>query len=185
MNRYAPLLNWTDQNVFDWLMGMVEDDVRAVLKDLLQVTSQLVGVYGVKREPVGLGIWPPKITMIRFGCVGCPAVGTDKVMTSHKRERPELVPLEQLYGLWDQARAYHNRVWKDKDGKKRFGPIKMEVRKRLFARFLKIQERSGLRLIRDEDEAFIRGCWDRKVYPRGWSEEDELRCAHFREKGME
>jgi len=29
-------------------------------------------------------------------------------------------------------------------------------------------------LVRPEDIAFIHDCWERKVYPRGWSEADEL-----------
>ncbi len=185
MNRYPPILEWTDQNVFDWLMGMTEDRVRKQMKDLLQITTQLVGVYGVKREPIGLGIWPPKITMIRFGCVGCPAVKTDKVIHSHKKQRPELAPLEMLYNLWDRCRSYRNRIWKEKEGKKRFGPIKMEVRKNLFDKFLNIQRLSGLKLINSEDECFIRECWDKGTYPRGWTAEDEARCASYREKGME
>ncbi len=50
----------------------------------------------------------------------------------------------------------------------------MEVRQRLFARVLDIQRRAGVVLVTPEDEAFIRQCWAEKVYPRGWSEADEL-----------
>jgi hypothetical protein len=28
-------------------------------------------------------------------------------------------------------------------------------------------------LVKEEDIAFIHQCWENKVYPRGWSEEDE------------
>lgn len=49
----------------------------------------------------------------------------------------------------------------------------MEVRKRLFERVMDIQRRAGVVLITPEDEAFIRDCWERKIYPRGWSEKDE------------
>jgi hypothetical protein len=53
------------------------------------------------------------------------------------------------------------------------GPIRMEARKRLFARVMDIQRRAGVVLVTPEDEAFIRDCWARRVYPRGWSEADE------------
>jgi hypothetical protein len=49
----------------------------------------------------------------------------------------------------------------------------LDVRKRLFERVMDIQRRSGVILITPEDEAFIRQCWENKVYPRGWSEADE------------
>ncbi len=37
-----------------------------------------------------------------------------------------------------------------------------------------IQRRAGVVLITPDDEAFIRSCWERKVYPKGWNELDEL-----------
>lgn len=42
---------------------------------------------------------------------------------------------------------------------------------------MNIQRRAGIVLITPEDEAFIRDCWDRKVYPRGWTEADEEQKA--------
>jgi len=38
---------------------------------------------------------------------------------------------------------------------------------------LDIQAQSGVTLVTPEDIAFIHDCWERKVYPRGWSEADE------------
>jgi hypothetical protein len=49
----------------------------------------------------------------------------------------------------------------------------MTARQRLFAELLDIQEKAGVMLVTPEDEVFIRDCWKRKVYPRGWSEADE------------
>lgn len=65
---------------------------------------------------------------------------------------------------------------------KQYGPIRMEVRKRLFDRIVDIQRRAGVVLVTQDDEVFIRQCWADKVYPRGWSEADESVVAE--EKGV-
>jgi DNA sulfur modification protein DndC len=170
--KYSPILHWKTCQVIDWLSGMVYKEVRDLMGDIFPVTQRLVEIYGVT---MAVNLWEEQevLTAARFGCIGCPAIGV-------KREPPRSVirrngrgsPLNELYDVWHEARLPKNRCVNMQDG--HFGPIRMEVRKVLFARVLDIQQRAGIVLITPEDEAFIRDCWARNVYPRGWSEADEL-----------
>ena len=91
------------------------------------------------------------------------------------RRNGEGHPLNELYDVWFEARLPQNRCVNLKKGRVGMpGPIRLEARKRLFARVMDVQARAGVVLVTPEDEAFIRRCWADKVYPRGWSEADEL-----------
>lgn len=81
----------------------------------------------------------------------------------------------KLYAVMHDARRLVNRAcrFNVKKNKWGYGPIRMAVRKQLFARIMDIQRRAGIVLITPEDDRFIKQCWRKKVYPRGWSEEDE------------
>ena len=168
---YAPIVNWRTCQVVEWLGGVVSG-----MDDVWEVTKKLLDTYEVRTEH-GFEFFPPKITTRRFGCIGCPAWNDARVTPQQMRRMPSLAAIDRIYGIWAMARLPENRLFKFKDKRKIRGPIKMEVRKRLFARFMEIQAKCGLVLVTPEDEQFIRECWERKVYPRGWSAEDEVRCA--------
>jgi len=172
---YGPIITWTVCKVVEWLEGKAGDDVNAVIGDMLPAMRELVDVYEVRRGQVTLFDEPPTVSAMRFGCVGCPAISSDKVSRSRRlRHRADYSHLRRLYGIWRQLYKPQNRcVWIEK-GKHGMGPLRMETRKRYFPELLDIQASAGVTLVTAEDEAFIRDCWVRKVYPRGWSEADEL-----------
>lgn len=176
-NTYSPIKEWPTCEVIDWLNGLVGSDVRAVMGDVFDVTKQLVEVYGFRAgQPSFATFGDSEIISARFGCIGCPAIGAESyaprvVIARNGKESP----LNELYSVWYEARLPQNRLVNQnprKFGKP--GPIRMEARKRLFARVMDIQQRAGIMLITPEDEKFIRKCWRDKVYPRGWHRGHEL-----------
>jgi DNA sulfur modification protein DndC len=173
--RYSPILHWQTCHVFDWLDGLVNKEIVALMSDVFAVTKRLVEVYGVQRAAT-LFDYEEVVSTARFGCIGCPAIGAEaSPPRSVVRRNGEGSSLNELYAVWYEARKPENRlVWVNGNGKAVMGPIKLEVRKRLFERIMDIQRRAGVVLIIPEDEAFIRRCWENKVYPRYWSEDDEL-----------
>jgi len=172
--RYSPLLQWKTCQVIDWLNGHVGSKVRDVMENVFALTRQLVDLYGI-RTATNLFEETEVLSQARFGCVGCPAIGKEShAPASVMRRNGAGSPLNELYDVWFEARKAENRLIGWRKGKAIKGPIRMEARKRLFDRVIGIQERSGVTLVTPEDEAFIRGCWERNVYPRGWSESDEV-----------
>lgn len=178
---YSPLLQWTTYHVLDWLNGSVLDrNGKQMMADVFAVTKKLVGVYGCRiGQPSFAEFGEPELEMARFGCIGCPAIGANAEPPKSvvKRHGPNH-PLNELYAVWFEARKRENRCWRwhPKAARTRnfgFGPIKMAARKALFERVQDIERRAGVTLITDEDEAFIRECWEKKIYPKGWSESDE------------
>ena len=182
---YGPIITWTICKVIEWLEGKA--GVNDAIPDLLPMMQELVSVYEVKKGQDGFFGVPPKVTALRFGCIGCPAISNEKVTKSRGASRhPQWMHLRRIHEIWKQLYLRRNRCCRIRqtDGKRYgkeykagyvgYGPVRMEVRKRYFAELLDIQRQSGVTLVTAEDEAFIRDCWERKVYPRGWSEADEL-----------
>lgn len=175
---YSPLLHWTTCQVIDWLNGWVEIEG---MEDILLITRRLVDIYAVKVHHNNLDFHEPEVSAGRFGCIGCPAI-------SAHREPPVSVqmrngtssPLNELYDVWYESRLRRNRCFRPKEMKRKnarrdgYGPIRLHVRKQLFRRVMDIQKRAGVVLVTPEDEKFIKSCWRKKVYPRGWSAADEL-----------
>ena len=171
---YSPILNWRTCQVIDWLNGTVKKGIRELMADVFAITKVLVEVYGVRYGQPVFEFAEPEVETARFGCIGCPAIGAEREAPRSVRRRVgDVHPICELYDVWFEARQRGNRICAPETNPG-FGPIRMEVRKRLFARVMDIQQRAGIVLITPEDEAFIRDCWDKKVYPRGWSEADEL-----------
>ena len=171
---YSPIIQWTTCQVIDWLNGQTE--AAKDIPDIVAITKELVAVYGMKiGQPSFSTFGEPEIRSARFGCTGCPAIGVGpEAPRSVVSRYGEDSPLNELYEIWHDARKAENRLGKVKSsGKWCRGPLKMAVRKVLFERVMDIQGRAGVVLITPEDEAFIRRCWENKVYPRGWSEADE------------
>lgn len=173
-NTYGPILHWTTCHVWDWLYGSVPREITSIMKDTLAITRKLHDIYDVRVDRDVFDWADPVVTSARFGCIGCPAIASDREApeSSVKRHGSDS-PLNEIYDVWFEARRRDNRCVKNADGKDGRGPIRMSVRKVLFERIMEIQRRAGVVLVTPEDEAFIRDCWARKVYPRGWSEADE------------
>jgi DNA sulfur modification protein DndC len=170
---YSPLLCWTTCQVLDWLQGDVGREARALLADLLPLTRQLVAVYGFETAATLFGE-RELVRSSRFGCVGCPAIGAEAhAPASVVRRNGPGSPLNDLYAVWHEARQPGSRLVGFRRGKPVLGPLRMDARRRLFARVADVQARAGVVLVTPEDEGFIRDCWARRVYPRGWSEADE------------
>jgi DNA sulfur modification protein DndC len=173
---YSPIVEWTDCQVFDWLIGGVSKQVLHCLLPFRPIMQELVRLYNVKKGPSTLDdkVFKRDIKMQRFGCIGCPAVSVNSSIRNVRENDPSKIPfIKKIYRLWYQIWEVGNRL-KPREGKKS-SPIKMESRKRLFVELLKIQEQSGMVLVTEKDIQFIYKCWEDKVYPRGWSEADERR----------
>lgn len=179
---YSPIVNWRTCQVTDWIGGLVGRDVRDLMGDVFDITRRLIVAYDFAFATT---IFDERevVSAARFGCTGCPAIGATS-------EPPRVVvsrygpghPIGELYDVWFEARKPENRCYRaprpGQGGKALFrkgcyGPIRLAARPVLFDRVMDIQRRAGVVLVTPEDEAFIRDCWARKVYPRGWSEADE------------
>lgn len=174
-HTYSPIINWSLCQVIDWLNGSVDREVREVMGDIFDLTKHLVSIYGMKiGQPSFAEFGEPEIKAARFGCIGCPAISATREPPKSSIQRYGATsPLNELYDVWFEARRRVNRCYRIRNGKGGYGPIRMAVRAQLFARVMDIQHRACVILVTREDEAFIRDCWARKVYPRGWSEADE------------
>lgn len=172
-NTYSPLINWTMCNVIDLLNGIVSRRYSELMDDVIPITRRLVAIYDVAIGQDGLFEEVEKeVSAARFGCIGCPAIASEPwAPRSIVKRNGTNSPLNEIYQVWFEARRRDNRLVNLRTGGR--GPIKMTVRRILFERVMDIQRRAGVLLISPEDEAFIRDCWARKVYPRGWSEADE------------
>lgn len=173
-STYDPIINWRTCNVVDWLNGLVDRNTRRTLSDLRPLTKELLDIYDVRVNTAVFDFSEPKIDAARFGCIGCPAICSERAPPKSVVARNGFdSPLNELYDVWFEARRRDNRLVRYKAGKDGRGPIKMAVRRVLFDRVIDIQQRAGVVLVTPEDEAFIKQCWANKVYPRGWSEADE------------
>lgn len=182
---YSPILTWTTCQVIDWLNGVAMGKKETgKIRDLIAITRKLIEIYAVRIGQTGFtfdeGSVEPEVRASRFGCIGCPAIQAERhaPIGTTIRNGAESA-LNELYDVWFEARMRRNRLFRLRpsytgESAHGFGPIKLEIRKVLFARVMDIQRRAGVVLITPEDEAFIRQCWANKVYPRGWSEADEL-----------
>lgn len=168
-NVYGPIMNWRTCQVIDWLSG----ERRLDIPDLIDIVRELLHVYEIKFGPRGFGIGPPKVSALRFGCIGCPAIGRDKMTSKQLADNPQWKILRQLYVIWEKLRHRRNRL-PPKRKMRLPGPIRMVARQYFFTELLDVQKQSGVCLVTDEDELYIRDCWQNKVYPRGWSVEDDL-----------
>lgn len=180
-DTYGPIIHWSTCNVIGWITGEDNNAERRHLTDILPLTKRLIDIYEVKFGDVGFvdvtdKAWvPPQIKAARFGCNGCPAIeASDEAPRSVVSRNGPGSPFNEIYAVWHEARKRINRL--RRVGHDGAGPIKMAVRKILFERIMDIQRRAGVMLINLDDQSYIRGCWARNIYPRGWSAEDELTC---------
>ncbi len=178
-NLFSPIINWTTCQVVDWLNGMVARDVYVLMQDIFTITGKLVEIYEVKIGQQGFGIGEePEVEAARFGCQGCPAIAAGIMPPKAVVRRNGIdSPLTEIYSVWFDARKKENRLFRVHNTQTGIGPIKMAYRHVMFDRIMDIQQRSGIILITEADQEYIRQCWVNKVYPRGWSEADELTPA--------
>jgi 3'-phosphoadenosine 5'-phosphosulfate sulfotransferase (PAPS reductase)/FAD synthetase len=186
-NIYGPIINWSVQDVFDWLSGnlpgSVGEKIQKVNSDLIEIATGLLDVYGVKKG-MKIGDGCSKSGSVRFGCIGCPALVKDKVLEKNVLlDAATYKPLKRLYHIWKLCRLQTNRLKRPIAQKKiertgkivgfglrtfEFGPMRMDVRQELFHKVMQIQNESGVEIMTKADIAFIKQCWVDKVYPRGW-----------------
>jgi len=178
---YSPIINWSTCMVIDWLNGIVDRETHDLMADVFEVTRELAAVYGFRTGQPTFSEWgEAEVQASRFGCRGCPAIGAEaEAPRSVVNRNGKDSPLNEIYAVWHEAREPHSRIKKYKFSRKQgkfvwmLGCLRMDARKRLFDRIMDIQVRAGVRLVTPAEEKFIRQCWERKVYPRGYSEADE------------
>lgn len=172
---YSPIINWRTCWLIDWLNGAVSRKDAQLMRDVFAVTKKLVEIYDVRYGQPDFDGDVRVESVARFGCQGCPAIEESATAPKNVVKRNGVgSPLNELYAVWHEARKPQNRLVRiTQEGRAFYGALKMESRKRLFEMVMDIQRRSGMTLITEEDEAFIRQCWVNGVYPRGYSAESE------------
>jgi DNA sulfur modification protein DndC len=197
---YAPLANWRNCAVWDWLSickRRTGIDVSG-LSDMYFISSE-EATTDEKYLSASRGDWDYFDELIdansRSGCIGCPVVShdfaLDRICT--KPEWSYLTPLKELRPLYWELRAHKHRLRmppgeKRKDGSRcanqcRVGPLQIASREWAMEKILGIQRRVNtaaamagrpeIALIDREEEAVIRKMIAGRVFPRKWSG-DEL-----------
>lgn len=189
---YGPVVTWRAFEVLEWLDGDFQKscdkktfeavvnklgDPAHVLSDLIPIMQDLVKVYEPQYGPKGFGLVPPSVRMIRFGCIGCPALVRDKVIAKKAMKDPRFSAVNRVYAIWEELRKGYNRLQRPDSKKKggiKWGPPKLAVRQKMFKVLLEIQEQSGVEIVTPEDIKLIRKRWRTgRCYTRGWSKEDD------------
>ncbi len=158
----APLLHWRLCHVYDWLYF---DDARHGLD-----TTGIAAVYGEDD--------------VRTGCVGCNLASRDNALERLIRQ-PEwehLRPLLEIKPLFAELKMAKHRKRKSEpemrqDGQwaqnvQRLGPLTMEARAYGLERIKDIQQRAGVDLVDEDEEARIRELWALNTWPNKWTGEE-------------
>lgn len=162
----APLLHWRVCHVYDWLYFEQR-------RHGYEEVAGIAAVYGDSD--------------VRTGCIGCNLASKDVALERlvQKQEWGHLKPLLELRALFRELKKPKWRKRKAapekrKDGKfskngQRMGPLTMAARTYGLEKVLDIQDRAGVDLINDEEEARIREMWGLDMWPRKW-DGDEIRA---------
>jgi DNA sulfur modification protein DndC len=158
----APLLHWRLCHVYDWLyfeQGRHGYDV-----------SDIAVIYGDGD--------------VRTGCVECNLASRDTAL-EHLIRDPDWEHLRPLLELKPLYAELKNPKWRKRkidpeirqDGQysenvQRMGPLTMEGRAYGLERVLGIQQRAGVDLINQVEEARIRELWALDTWPNKWSSDD-------------
>lgn len=157
----APLLHWRLCHVYDWLYL---DDRHGF------DTTAIAAIYGEDD--------------VRTGCVGCNLASRDVALERLIRhpDWQHLTPLMELKPLYAELKQPRWRKRKTEpemrqDGQwshnvQRLGPLTMAARSYGLERVLDIQQRAGVDLINEKEEARIRELWSLDTWPRKWSSDD-------------
>lgn len=162
----APLLHWRLCHVWDWLTGLVPEELEHGFS-----TKLIAAVYGQDENLE---------THARTGCVGCNLASRDFALEEiiKRPQWAQYVPLMELRPLYAELKKPHMRLRKDgtetrKDGSLvanpcRMGPLTFDARRWALGRVKDIQTRAGVDLINAEEEAKIIELIDAQTWPRGW-----------------
>jgi DNA sulfur modification protein DndC len=179
VDTLAPLLHWRVCQVWDWL---VEADIEYDFP-----TWAIADAYGMS-ETIANGDEPINA---RTGCIACPLIsGGDSALTRivQNPNWAYLAPLHKISRIHEQAKNRGNRLRKksgelNKNGKiskkqGRYGPIKLDVRRKLLDELLAIQNevndaailqgKPQISLVNDEELAFITQAIDQGLMPQKW-----------------
>lgn len=173
----APLLHWRLCHVWDWLTGLVPEDLHHGFS-----TKLVAAVYGQDEDLE---------THARTGCVGCNLASRDFALEQIVK-RPQWAhysPLLELRPLYAELKKPQMRLRKDggerkKDGQLvanpcRMGPLTFEARLWALERVKDIQARANVDLINAEEEARIRELIDSGQWPNGWDGTEPLASIPF------
>lgn len=173
----APLLHWRLCHVWDWLTGMVPEEMEHGFS-----TKLIAAVYGQDENLE---------THARTGCVGCNLASQDFALMEviRRAQWAGFSPLLELRPLYAELKKAGRRLRKDgtesrKDGSLvsnpcRMGPLTFEARLWALEVVKDIQSRAGVDLINAEEEARIRELIAAQTWPRGWDGSEPLASAPF------
>lgn len=165
----APLLHWRLCHVWDWLTFNAADHGFS--------TKLIASVYGQDEDLE---------THARTGCVGCAVASRDYALEEivKRPQWEQYRPLLELRGLYAQLKLPANRIRKDGTERKadgslvhnpcRMGPLTMEARRFGLGVIKDIQERAGVDLINDAEEARILELIAANTWPDKWTGEEPL-----------
>jgi DNA sulfur modification protein DndC len=173
----APIVHWRVCHVWEWLKHW------APLPEYGDFSTALVAdAYG--------GDEAEEINA-RTGCIGCPLASKDKALdTIVKIPRYYyLLPLKRLKVLYRKLRLGTYRLRKTgldagSKNRQRMGPLTIEARKMAFDEVIDIQNEINKRadaegrprvdLLNDEEQAFIKKCWEENLWPNGWDGDEPM-----------
>jgi DNA sulfur modification protein DndC len=186
-NTLAPIVHWRVCHVWEWLKHWAPT---AQYGDW--DTSMLADAYGGEEaEEVNA----------RTGCICCPLASKDRALDTILRN-PKwayLSPLKELRAIYVEMRNPIHRLrqpgtQRNKDGAipenpNRMGPLTIESRKLFFAQILDVQNRINnnpgcqhpVDLLNQEEIQFIHDCWENKVFPNGWTGDEQLASDLYEE----
>jgi DNA sulfur modification protein DndC len=169
----APILHWRVCHVWEWLKHW------APLPEYGDFSTELIAeVYG--------GDEAEEINA-RTGCSGCPLTDKDTALDNilKKPKWLYLAPIKRLRPIFRELRKAQNRLKKtglevsNEKNKQRMGPLTMGAREWAFTEILKIQDEINaeatkqgmptISLLNEEEQAFIRKCWEENLWPNKWT----------------
>lgn len=183
----APILHWRVCHVWEWLKHWAP---QAEFGDWS--TKAIADAYGGdEAEEVNN----------RTGCVGCPLAQKDTALDTILKNQKwsYLFPLKGLREVYREMRKSQYRLRQTgeqrlKDGSipnnpNRMGPLTIESRKVFFDKVMNIQDSINkiakplnlptVDILNDEEVAFIKKCWDEKLYPNGWTGDEPIASDDF------
>lgn len=129
----APIIEWRECDVWDFL--------NFYAPSLGYPTDSLERIYNGRDT--------------RFGCWVCTVVRQERALRRAAEQREELKYLVEFRDRLLRCREPQYREFRNG----RYGRLKLSVRRDLLEELLELEERTGMRLISDEEVERIRGLW--------------------------
>ncbi len=173
----APILHWRVCHVWEWLKHW------APLPEYGDFSTRMIAdAYG--------GDEAEEINA-RTGCIGCPLASKDKALDTICKlvQYYYLRPLKRLKILYRKLRLGKYRLrktGKEKGAKnrQRMGPLTIEARQMAFEEVMSIQNEINVQaiiegkplvvLLNEEEQAYIKHCWEVNLWPNGWDGDEPL-----------